>query len=112
MAGFKAPDFNERTAAARAAKEKALEKLKTKPVADPAVIAAREEARAARDAASAERRAARLREAEEAKAAKAAAAAAAAPPPPPPEPEKPKLTPEEQKAIRDAKYAARKARKK
>lgn len=112
MAGFKAPDFTERTAAARAAKEQALAKLKNKPVADPAVIAAREAARAARDAAAAERRAERQAEADAAKAAKAAAAAAATPPPPEPEPEKPKLSAEEQKALRDARYAARKARKK
>ena len=117
MAGYKAPDFSERAAAAKAAKERALEKLKTRPVADPAVIAAREAAHAARDQAAAERRAARLAEIEEAKAARARAkaeaeeaarlAAEAAKPKP-----KPILSTEQLKAMRDAKYAARKARKK
>lgn len=117
MAGFKTPDFNERAASARAARERALEKLKNKPQADPAVIAAREAARAQRDAAAAERRAARQREIDEAKAAKAAAAAeakrlaeeaaeAARPKP------KPIISAEQAKAMRDARYAARKARQK
>ncbi|MEH3036663.1 MAG: DUF6481 family protein [Sphingomonas adhaesiva] len=108
MARFKTPDFNERSAAARAAKESALEKLRNKPVADPAVIAEREATRAARDAAAAERRAERQRLIDEEKAAKAAAKAAeeAARAP------KPKKSAEELKALRDLKYAARKARKK
>ena len=113
MARYKAPDFNERSANARAAKQSALEALRAKPAPDPAVVAERIAAQEAREAAAAERSAARKLAAEEAKAAKiaaaeaAAAAALAALPPPPP----PKLTPEEQKALRDAKYAARKARK-
>ncbi|WP_279338409.1 DUF6481 family protein, partial [Sphingosinicella sp. YJ22] len=50
MAGFKSPDFNERMAAARAAKQAALDKLRNKPAADPAVIAERQAVRAARTA--------------------------------------------------------------
>lgn len=113
MAGYKSPDFNERMAAARAAKERALDKLRNKPLPDPGVIAERQAARAARDAAAAERRAERQRAADEAKAAKAAAkseakpaASAAAPA------AKPALSEAELKAARDARYAARKARKK
>jgi hypothetical protein len=107
MTAYKSPDFNERAAAARAAKQKALEQLRSKPAPDPAVVAARLAAQAAREAAAAEQRAARQAEKEAAKAAKAAAAeaagakeAAAAP-----------LTEAELKAARDARYAARKARK-
>jgi len=120
MAGYKAPDFTERAALARAAKEAALEKLRNKPAPDPALVAQREAARIAREAAAAEKRALRQMEIEEAAAAKKAAKeqaiaeaeakaaeeAANAPAKPVP------LTPEEQKAIRDARYAARKARKK
>jgi hypothetical protein len=110
MAGFKSPDFNERTAAARAAKDKALEALRNKPAIDPAIVAERQAARAAREAVEAEKREARKLAIEEAKAAKAAAKA----PPPPPEPA-PQIslpTAAELKAARDARYAARKARKK
>jgi hypothetical protein len=112
MAGYKVPDFNERIQAARAAKQNAVDRLRSKPAPDPRVIAERQAARAARDAAAAQRRADRLREAEEAKAAKSAAGASpedradsqsegrAAP------------SEAELKAARDARYAARKARKK
>jgi len=112
MAGYKSPDFNERAAAAREAKQKALDQLREKPAIDPAVLAERQAAREARDAAAAERRAARQRALEEAKAAKLAekqriadekAAAEAA--------KAPKRTEAELKAARDARYAARKARK-
>lgn len=112
MAGYKVPDFNERAAASRAARQTALDKLRDKPVADPAVIAERQAAKAAREAAATERRAARQREAEAAKAAKAAAEA---PPvvekPAPPVPKGPVLDAAALKAERDARYAARKARK-
>ena len=108
MTGYKSPDLNERMAAARAAKERALDKLRNKPVPDPGVIAERQAARAARDSAAAERRAERQRAAEEAKAAKAAKSGSA---------EggsagKPAPSEAELKAARDARYAARKARKK
>lgn len=110
MAGYKTPDFNERAAAARAAKQSALEKLRNKPAADPAVIAERQATQAARAAAAAERRAARQRESE---AAKAASKAADAPKPEAaaPAPKKPLLDAAALKAARDARYAARKARK-
>ena len=86
MAGFKAPDFAERAKLAQEAKQRALDKLRARPAADPAVVQSRIDAAAAKETAKAER--------------EAAEAAAAKP-----------LTPEEQKAIRDAKYAARKARR-
>ncbi len=114
MTGYKAPDFNERLAAARTAKQRALDLLREKPPIDPAIVAQRQAARAARDAAAAERRAARKAAAEEAKAAKVAAAAhtkssddmATARPT-----DEPKKSEAELKAARDARYAARKARK-
>jgi hypothetical protein len=102
MAGFKTPDFNERTAAAKAAKQAALDQLRNKAAPDPAVVAARQAAAAAREAAAAERREARKLAAEEAEAAKPVAAEVA--------PAIPKPTEEELKAARDAKYAARKSR--
>jgi hypothetical protein len=109
MASFKDPGFQERVALAQQARQKALDKLKAKPPVDEAVLAERTAARLAREAAEAEAREARRlereREREQAKAdklAKAAAEAAAKPVP---------LTDAEKKAIRDAKYAARKNRK-
>ena len=110
MAVFKTPDFNARTAAAREAKQRALDQLRAKPAPDPVALAAREEARAARERAQSEKRAARIEEARlekaraaEAKASAATAAAAAASPPP--------LSEAERKALRDARYALRKARR-
>ncbi len=114
MAGYKEPSFQERTALAQKAREKALKKLAAKPQMDDAEIARRKAAQDARDAAAAEKRAARKAEIEQAKAeteqakaadqaAAAAAAEAAARPAP---------TEAELKAGRDAKYAARKARRK
>ena len=115
MAAFKAPDFNERAAAARDAKQRALALLRNKPAPDPAVVAERQAAQAARDAAEAERRAAKAealaaakRAKEEAKAAAIAAAEAAAEAAKPKAPNLP--TAAELKAARDARYAARKAR--
>lgn len=120
MQGFKEPGFNDRRASANSAKNKALEMLKNKPKPDEAEMAARAERQRAKEAAAAEKRAAleraraeekaakeqAEREAAEAAAAEAAAAAAAA------EAARPKLpTAEELKAARDARYAARKARK-
>lgn len=112
MAGFKAPDFQDRAAASRAAKESALEKLRNKAPIDPEELERQREVAAAREAAAAEKRAARQQKLAEEKAerqakkeaAAAAAAKAAAP--------KMQKTAEELKAIRDARYAARKARKK
>lgn len=114
MAGYKEPGFQDRVKAAEEARQKALAKLKSKPPVDPAVLAERVAKAQEREAAqAAKREAAKLAKAE-AEAQKAAeiaqaeeAARLAAPPPP-----KPELTAEERKAIRDAKYAARKARRK
>lgn len=109
MAGFKTPDFTERTAAARAARQRAVEQLRDRPAPDPAVLAerqaahaAREERRAAKKAAAEQARAERAEEAKKLKAAKAEAAAKAV---------TPKKTEAELKAARDARYAARKARR-
>ena len=113
MARFNEPGFNDRRTAAEQARAKALEKLKAKPAPDPAVLAERaakaaekEAALAAkREAAKAAREAQRAeREAKKREAAEAAAAEEA-------RKTKPVLSDEEKKAIRDAKYAARKARK-
>jgi Family of unknown function (DUF6481) len=107
MAFFKAPTFQERTALALAAKQKALDKLRAKPAVDPAILAERKAAAEVRDAAAVEARRVRAVQREEAKAeqikraAETAAAAAA----------KPALDEAEQKALRDARYAARKKRK-
>ena len=105
MAGYKEPAFQDRVAAAAKAREAALARLKAKPPIDPAVVAERIEQERARDVAAAERAAQRAAEradrAAEAELAKAKALAAIVPPP----------TEAERKAARDAKYAARKARK-
>lgn len=117
MAAFKDPSFTDRQAAAARAKEAALAKLRAKPPVDEAVVAQRIAAAAAREAAAAAKReAVRLAREEEAAAKRERAARAAA------EAEaealakaalvKPQMTEEERKAIRDARYAARKNRKK
>ncbi len=124
MPAFKSPDFNERTAAARAAKERALEQLRAKPAPDPAVLAAQAAAREEREAAANAARIAKKAAAEEAKAAeklakeeaRAAAEAAAQPvgkkgAPKDETPEGIALAEAEKKAARDARYAARKKRK-
>jgi hypothetical protein len=94
------------------AKQKALDRLREKPPVDPALVEARVAASRKREAAQAERRAAK-KEAEQAaaqaardelaarEAAEAERLAAIKPPP----------TEEERKLARDAKYAARKARR-
>lgn len=106
MASYRDPAFQDRVAAAAAAKQRALEQLKAKPPVDPAILAERLAAREAREAIEAEKRAEKLalKKAEaEAKAARAAEAAAAAFVPEP--------TEAERKAARDLRYAARKKRK-
>ena len=120
MAAFKVPSFEERTAAAREAKQRAVEKLRSKPAPDPEVAAARAAAAKAREAAAAERRAAHRAAIEQEKAAKqqlraqaqaeqeAAAERDAAARRPGPAPTLP--TQAEMKAARDARYAARKSR--
>lgn len=102
MASYKAPTFEERTALARQAREQALAKLAAKAPLDPAVVAERKAAQAAREKAQAERSAAKKAAIQQAKDDKQAAAEAAV---------APVVTEAEQKAARDARYAARKKRK-
>lgn len=114
MATYRDPAFQDRLALAAQAKQKALDKLKAKAPIDPAVLAERKATAEAKAAAEAEKRAAKLAEkkaAQEAAAAEKAAKREAELAARPVVKEKVQLTPEEQKAIRDAKYAARKARK-
>ena len=92
--------FQDRIANAAKAREKALAKLKAKPAPDPKVVAERVERQKQREAREAEKAEAK-KAAREAEAADNAAKAAASAP----------LTEEELKARRDAKYAARKARR-
>ena len=109
MAGYKEPGFQDRVATAQRAREAALEKLRSKKPLDEAEVARRIAAQQAKEVAAAEKRERVAREREEAKVAKAEAtrlaeeAAAAAKPT--------ELTDEEKKAARDARYAARKNRK-
>lgn len=108
MFGYKEPSLQDRQAVARAAKEKALAKLRARPAVDPAEMAQRLERQAQKDQALAANRA-------EAQAAKAAAIAAkkqaAAEKAAQDLVEARPLTAEEQKAARDKRYADRKARK-
>lgn len=97
--------FQDRLGRAAEAKQRALEKLKARPAADPQAVAERQAAQARRDAAKAEKAAARREAIAAERAQKAAAAAEKANVPPP-------LTEEEKKQARDARYAARKSRAK
>jgi hypothetical protein len=114
LASFKAPSFQDRVASAKDAKQKALDQLKAIPQADPALMAARRQEGEARERALQEERAAKALEKAAAKAEKAsdkaaqvaAAEAAAALKAARLKPS----SPEEMKAARDARYAARKAR--
>ena len=102
MSSFKDPSFQDRAVQAAQAKQKALEQLRLRPEPDEKAVAERKAAGVRREAAQTEKREAR-RSAAEAKAhSKARAAARAAVPLP---------TETERKAARDARYAARKARK-
>ena len=102
MTGYKEPGFEARRAAAASAREHALAKHKARTPLDPAVQAERIAAAEAREKLQAEKR--ELLKAKKAQelAEKAERAAKVAP----------ALTDAERKAARDAKYAARKARKK
>src|SRR5438874_7547196 len=96
--------FQDRAAQAAEAKKKALDQLRAKPPVDEKLAAERVAAGQQRAAAKAEKAAAKKAErkaADEAAAADAREKAAAAAPP----------TEAERKAARDARYAARKARK-
>ena len=111
MRSYKDPDFAERIGRAAEAKQKALEKLRAKPPVDEAVVEARRgppwpawlraaEAKVAREAERAQRLAEKAAREEEAQQQQAA------------ESEKAVLSEAELKARRDARYAARKGRKK
>jgi hypothetical protein len=121
MAGYKEPSFKDRAALSAEAKQRALEKLKAKPVIDPAVAAERAAKREAKEAAEAERRAAKKAEQEQMRLDKIAKAEAvereareraeAAEREKTAAAERTKMSLLEAKAARDARYAARKARK-
>jgi len=116
MTSYKDPSFQDRIGRAAEAKQKALDKLRSKPPLDERVVAERQAARLSRETAQAEKRAAKKAAAEKAatdakaaaekaasEAREAAAAKLAAVPVP--------RTEEEKKLARDARYAARKNRK-
>jgi hypothetical protein len=115
LASFKDPSFQDRVASASKAKQKALDQLKARPPVDEALMATRRQERETREQALEEERAAKAQEKAAAKAQNAslkaaeraatdaAAALKAARLKP--------SSPEEMKAARDARYAARKARK-
>lgn len=104
MTSFRDPSFEERVGRAAEAKKKALEHLRSRPPVDPALLAERKAASARREAANADKAAAREAAKQAAIDAAAAEAAAEAALPAPP-------TEAERKAGRDARYAARKNRK-
>lgn len=115
MASFKDPSFQDRVASAGKAKQKALDKLKAKPPIDEAIMAERRRARELREQTLSEERAAKVEANAAAKADKAAmkaaqlGAAKAAE-----ELKAARLKPAsaaDMKAARDARYAARQARK-
>jgi len=106
MAGYKEPGFQDRVAAATQARERALARLKAKPPIDPQVLADRVAKAREREEALAKRAAERAEAREIAKAKKAEVIIPEPEPEPVPEP-----TEAERKAARDARYAARKARK-
>lgn len=113
MKGYKEPSFQDRTAAASKAKDKALAVMKAAPQLDAAELAERAERRAKREALAAEK-SAKVREAREEKQRLAEEKRAAAKQAAEQEAEKanaPKKTEAELKAARDARYAARKNRK-
>jgi hypothetical protein len=112
MRPYKDPSFAERIDRAAEAKQKALEKLRAKPPIDEAVVEARRVARLAREARAAEAKAAKEAERARRLEEKAARAAEAAEQEAAKAPQKPELTDAERKALRDARYAARKNRKK
>jgi len=108
MSFFKDPTFQERTELAKQARLKALEKLKAKPPVDEAVLAERRAAFEAKQKAEAEAREAKKAAREQEIADKKAAALEEASR----KVEAVVLSEAEKKAARDARYAARKNRKK
>jgi len=110
MKAYQGPSYQDRVGRAAAAKQEALDRLKARPAVDEATLAARREAAAARQAAQAEKRAARQAERDEDAAHRTARADEAAVRAE--ENEGGRIpTEEERKAMRDARYAARKRRK-
>ena len=107
MKSYKDPSFQDRVGRAAKAKQEALDRLRTKPPVDEAVLAARRAKAEAREAAAAEKREAKRAERERAEAEKAAVAQATSKP----STDRVPLTEAERKAARDARYAARKKRK-
>ena len=114
MASFKDPSFQDRVASARQAKQKALDQLKAMPPVDEALMAALRQKREVRELALQQERTAKAQERAGAKAEKAsntAAALAAAEGAAALKAARLKpSSPEEMKAARDERYAARKAR--
>jgi len=115
LPSFKDPSFQDRVASAVKARQKALDQLRAKPPVDEALMAKRRQEREVREqaladdralkadanaAAKAEKAAANASQLAEAEAAAALKAARLKP-----------ASPEQMKAARDARYAARKARK-
>ena len=110
MKAYQDGSYQDRIGRAAEAKQKTLDLLKARPAPDEIAPAARREAALVRDATRAEKRAARLAEREEAEAHKARRADEAAVRAE--ENEGGRIaTDEERKAMRDARYAARKNRK-
>jgi len=106
---YKDPGLQDRLASAAKAKQAALEKLKARPPVDVSAVAERLAAREAKEAAASEKRAAQIAERtrlaeEKAEQKRLAAEEEAAK-------IKPELSEAEKKANRDARYAARKQRK-
>lgn len=114
MASFKDPSFQDRVESARSAKQKALDQLKAMPPVDQTLMAVLRQEREARELALQGERAAKAQERATAKAEKAsnkAAALAAAEAAAALKAARLKpSSPEEMKAARDARYAARKLR--
>lgn len=102
MTSFKHPSFQDRAGQAAAEKQKALEQFRLRPEPDEVMVAGRKAAAERRQAAQADKSAAKKVAAEASAQSKAKAAAKAAAPVP---------TEAERKAARDARYAARKARR-
>jgi hypothetical protein len=115
VASYKEPSFEDRVASGAKAKQKALDTLMAKPPVDPAMMVERREAREAREKARAEQRAAQAEADAAAEAEKGAAQAALeaeveAAATLKAEPLKP-ASAAEMKSARDARYAARQARR-
>jgi hypothetical protein len=101
MKAYREPSYQDRMGRAAKAKQKALDLLEAKPVPDEATLAVRRAAALGRDAARAEKRAARKAVDDRAAAEEAIRV----------EEQEAAPTQEERKAARDARYAARKSRK-